>query len=72
MLDRLRHKLNNQHARDEIARRELDQPPVGSSFLDVGYGSQRYSTRRGHLNYFAQDFSLYTIDEQKSLGSDGM
>src|ERR1700756_1142140 len=72
MLERLRHKLNNQHARDTFVRRELDQLPVGSSLLDAGCGSQRYRSLCGHLNYFAQDFGQYTVDEQKSLGSDGV
>jgi len=72
MLDRLRRKLNNQYVRDEFVRRELEQLPAGSSLLDAGCGSQRYRSFCAHLNYFAQDFGQYTVDEQKSLGTDGV
>ena len=72
MLAPLKRKLNNQYARDEFVRRQLQALAAGSRILDAGCGSQRYRPDCEHLEYLAQDFGGYTVDEQKSLGTEGV
>ncbi len=65
-------QLNNQFERDDFILQQLSALPSGLKILDAGCGSQRYRKMCGHLEYFAQDFGKYTVDEKRIIGSDGV
>jgi len=64
--------LDPQFARDDFVIKELMKLKKNSSILDAGCGSQRYRQNCKHLNYYAQDFGEYIIDEKKMIGSAGV
>lgn len=66
-LAQLKRGLDNQYARLDFVRREIARLPEGTKILDAGAGNQRYRPYCGHLNYFAQDFAEFTIDDQVGL-----
>jgi 2-polyprenyl-3-methyl-5-hydroxy-6-metoxy-1,4-benzoquinol methylase len=61
--------LDNQYERDAFVAEQLAQLPQGARILDAGAGSQRYRESCSHLDYVAQDFGEYTVDEKASLTS---
>jgi len=65
-------KLDPEYDRDAFVAGCLKALPAGIKLLDAGCGSQRYRQYCGHLEYKAQDFGLYSTDEKKMLGSDGV
>lgn len=64
--------LNNEFARDAFVSQQLSLLKPGLLILDAGCGSQRYKKFCSHLNYKAQDFGQYTVDEKKTLGMSGV
>lgn len=64
--------LNNEFARDAFVSQQLSLLKPGSLILDAGCGSQRYKKFCSHLNYKAQDFGQYIVDEKKTLGMSGV
>jgi SAM-dependent methyltransferase len=71
-LRRIARQLNNQFERDHFVQAQLKGLAEGSLILDAGSGSQRYRSFCGHLQYRAQDFGQYTMDERRALGSSGV
>lgn len=65
-------KLNNEFVRDAFVSQQLALLKPGSLLLDAGCGSQRYKKFCCHLNYKAQDFGQYTVDDKKTLGMSGV
>lgn len=69
VLNRLSRNLNNQHVRDRFVEAQLQKLPAGQRILDAGCGSQRFRQWCAHLDYKAQDFGQYTVDDKKSIAS---
>lgn len=64
--------LNNQFERDDFIIAELKKLPPSTLILDAGCGNQPYRKYCSNLNYKAQDFGKYTVDQKKMLGSEGV
>jgi len=61
-------KINNLNERRDFVKHEVSSLSKGSSILDAGCGSQQFKHFCSHLNYKAQDFGKYTIDDKKMIG----
>lgn len=61
-------KLNNLNERIDFVKRELSFLPEGKTILDAGCGSQQFKPSCTHLNYKAQDFGQYVVDDKKMIG----
>jgi len=64
---KLKRLIDNQIIRDEWIVDKLKAIPANSKILDAGCGSQRYRKDCGHLQYYAQDFGGYTVDDKESF-----
>jgi SAM-dependent methyltransferase len=67
---KLAQKLNNLHERRGFVKKALSNISAGSVILDAGAGSQQFKEYCSHLNYRAQDFGQYKIDDKKILGQE--
>lgn len=63
-------KLNNLHERTAWVKSQLQLLPSGSKILDAGCGSQQFRVFCDHLDYKAQDFGAYVVDDKKMLGQE--
>lgn len=55
--------------RDQFIISELRKLAPGATLLDAGCGAQPYRKYCKHLNYKAQDFGKYSVDEKPSYGA---
>lgn len=67
IVNSLKRLVNNEYKRREWLKNRLGELSSGKKILDAGCGSQQYRGYCNHLNYFAQDFGKFTIDEKGSL-----
>jgi SAM-dependent methyltransferase len=67
-LKRFIQTLDNFNQRREFVKSALQGITAGNSILDAGAGSQQFREYCSHLNYKAQDFGQYKIDNKKMLG----
>ena len=62
-------KLDNLNKRTDFVKSELLALPEGKIILDAGCGSQQFKSFCTHLNYKAQDFGQYVVDNKKMIGN---
>ena len=68
LIERLVIKLDNLNERRVFVKEQLAKLENGRKILDAGCGSQQFKPFMSHLDYKAQDFKKYTIDEKKMIG----
>jgi SAM-dependent methyltransferase len=64
--EKIKRLLNNEYARTEWIKSNLEKIPHKQKILDAGCGSQKYKRYCNHLDYYAQDFGKFVLDENES------
>ena len=70
--NRLRHFLDSSCAQEAFVRSEIAKIPSGIKLLNAGVGDQKHRKFCNHLEYYAQNFGEYTVQQKKMLSSSGL
>lgn len=66
---KFRKLIDNEFDRIDWVASRLSEINKGNKILDAGCGSQQYKKFCGHLDYYAQDYGGYSVDEKESFAA---